>query len=404
MADSREQLLARYARVRRATEDLCAPLEVDDHLVQPVDFVSPPKWHLGHTTWFFETFVLKNYLPGYSAIDPHYQWVFNSYYEALGDRVMRPKRASIARPTLAQVRAYRAAVDALVPKTIAGVTDAQWRALAPVFELGMHHEEQHQELLFMDVKYILRCSPSRPAYSPSGPTPTAQRTGAGEFLCVQKGIHQIGFDGEGFCFDNERPRHDVLVRDSRIARAPVTNGEYQAFIDDGGYRRADLWLSDGWARVLAEGWEAPLYWEKIDGAWHEFTLRGLQPLDPNAPVCHVSYFEADAFARWCGKRLPTEEEWETAVARHGTGDAGFLGVGEAWEWTASAYLPYPGFVPFAGALGEYNGKFMVSQMVLRGGCCATPAGHARITYRNFFQPEMRWQFGGIRLADDPALS
>jgi ergothioneine biosynthesis protein EgtB len=398
MPSTTKELLARYVRVRRATEAICAPLEIDDHLVQPVDFVSPPKWHLGHTTWFFETFVLKKHLPGYLEIDPHYRWVFNSYYEALGERVQRPKRASMARPTLAQVREYRAIVDALVPQPVQSLTDAQWCEFAPLFELGMQHEEQHQELLYMDIKYILRCSPSRPAYSCAGPIPTSP-TSSG-FLDIPGGIQQIGFDGDAFCFDNERPRHDVLLRNARIARAPVTNGEYLAFIDDGGYNRPDLWLSDGWARVQTEQWAAPLYWEMIDGVWHEFTLRGLSPVERSTPVCHVSYFEADAFARWSGKRLPTESEYEVAAQRHGVGTGGMLGVGAVWEWTSSAYLAYPGFVPFAGALAEYNGKFMVNQMVLRGGCCATPDGHARITYRNFFQPEMRWQFAGIRLADD----
>jgi ergothioneine biosynthesis protein EgtB len=420
MHPSRESLLARFRAVRGESVRICAPLEPDDYVVQPVDFVSPPKWHLGHTTWFFETFFPCRYLKNYRRVDDRYPYVFNSYYEALGERILRPRRGSLSRPTVKDVYAYRARVDEAVEKAIGAVGDSDWPAFAATFELGLHHEQQHQELLMMDIKYILGGNPLHPAYCEADARSSAA-TPPLKFLPVKGGVSEIGDRTDGFAFDNERPRHQVLTRDFLLGSRLITNGEYRAFLGDGGYRRPEFWLSDGWATIQQEQWHAPLYWDLVDGEWHEFTLAGLAPVDDDSPVCHVSYYEADAFAKWSGKRLPTEQEWEVAAQQFkACGDAGtFLDgslchpahardggsepsqmLGDLWEWTGSAYLPYPGYVPFAGALGEYNGKFMINQMVLRGGCCATPRDHIRASYRNFFQPNMRWAFSGIRLAAD----
>jgi len=383
----------RYADVRAATADLAAPLSAEDQLVQSMPDASPTKWHLAHTTWFFETFVLARFVPGYRVVDETYAYLFNSYYEAVGPRQPRPQRGLLSRPPLDDVRAYREAIDermeAFLDSPEADDGDALDRT-----ELGLHHEQQHQELILTDVQHALWSNPLRPAYAPDRPRPTG-RTAAAEpgWRRHSGGLVEIGFAGDGFSFDNERPRHRVSLEPFALAERPVTAGEYLRFVDDGGYRRPDLWLSDGWVAVQEHAWSAPLYWDRRDWAWVEFTLAGTRALDLDAPVSHVSHYEADAYARWAGGRLPTETEWEAAVVA----SAPDL-VGEVWEWTASAYLPYPRFRPLEGELGEYNGKFMSGQMVLRGGSCFTPRGHARATYRNFFPPAARWQMAGLRLA------
>jgi ergothioneine biosynthesis protein EgtB len=377
-----------YAQVRAHTEALARPLSAEDCLLQSMPDASPVKWHLAHTTWFFETVILVN-RPGYRPFDPRFAYLFNSYYEALGPRHPRPRRGHLSRPDLEEVYAYRAHVDAAMTQAS---TD---EALGRLITLGLHHEQQHQELILTDIKHAFFSNPLLPAYRGGGAEPHAAEPL--NVLSIPGGMALVGHEGSGFAFDNEAPRHEVLLRPFRIASRPVSNGEYRAFIADGGYRRPEFWLSDGWARVQEEKWEAPLYWLKDDdGSAGEndyvFTLSGVQPLDPNAPVEHVSFYEAAAFAAWAGARLPTEFEWEVAslLLRHG----------EVWEWTRSAYDPYPGFTPFDGVAAEYNGTVMVGQMVLRGGSRATPPGHIRPTYRNFFPPQARWQFSGIRLAED----
>ncbi|HEY3065403.1 MAG TPA: ergothioneine biosynthesis protein EgtB [Methylomirabilota bacterium] len=407
-------MLARYRAIRRTTEALCAPLAAEDYVVQAMPDVSPAKWHLAHTTWFFETFVLAPYLSGYEPLDARYHHLFNSYYQSVGRPFPRPERGHLSRPTVADVYAYRAHVD----KAMATLLDAD-RAVAPDFdaivELGLNHEQQHQELIVTDLKYNLGINPLAPAYQ-TRPIPRAARAAPLTFVDFTGRRVAIGHDGAGFAFDNERPRHNVWLAPYRLASRLVTNGEYIEFMEAGGYARPELWLSDGWATVQAQGWEAPLYWQRADSGWRAFTLSGLDAIDEHAPVIHVSYYEADAYARWRGARLPTEAEWEhVAHDRPLTGnflESGILHAvpaddaevaqlfGDAWEWTQSAYAPYPGFRPLPGAVGEYNGKFMVSQLVLRGGSCATPQSHIRATYRNFFPPGARWQFSGIRLAAD----
>lgn len=409
-------LAERYRQVRAATAGLADGLSAEDQVVQSMPDASPVKWHLAHTTWFFETFLLLPHGPGYRPFDPSFGYLFNSYYEAVGARHPRPRRGLLTRPGVAAVAAYRAHVD----EAMQGLLDGDGaERLAPLVMLGLAHEEQHQELILMDLLHLLSCNPLAPAYRPFRPAPAALRP-AGRWIDFAGGIRDIGHGGEGFAFDNEGPRHEVLLRPFRLFSRPVTNGEWQAFIAAGGYRTPTLWLSDGWAAVNAEEWEAPAYWRRdADGRWVEFTLSGENPLDEDAPVCHVSYYEADAFARWAGKRLPTEAEWEVAAAGleprgntlgsgllrpaaadAGAGDGPVQMFGDVWEWTSSAYSAYPGFRPAAGAVGEYNGKFMANQYVLRGGCCVTPDGHARASYRNFFYPHQRWMFGGVRLADD----
>ncbi len=392
----RLRVAERYAAVRDATEALAAPLSAEDQTVQSMPDVSPTKWHRAHTSWFFETFVLTPHLPGYRPFDAAYLYLFNSYYEAVGPRHPRPERGLLSRPGIVEIARYRAHVDRAMEELFATLDEAGWRVAAPLIELGLHHEQQHQELLLMDIKHVLSLNPLQPAYRaappPSAPAPPlAWHEMAG-------GLRQIGHDGAGFAFDNETPRHRVWLEPFRLASRLVTGGEYAAFIADGGYRRPELWLADGWAMVQQQGWTAPLYWRREDGFWSVFTLAGRRPLDAAEPVLHVSFYEADAFARWSGKRLPTEAEWEVAAAEGG-GLAQLSGV--AWQWTASPYVAYPGFRPAAGAIGEYNGKFMANQMVLRGGAVVTPAGHLRLTYRNFFPPASRWAFGGIRLAEEP---
>jgi ergothioneine biosynthesis protein EgtB len=400
-----------YRAVRQATLGLVAPLSAEDCAIQSMPDASPAKWHLAHTTWFFETFVLQPHVPGYRVFDADYGYLFNSYYNAIGKRHPRPERGMLSRPSLEEVLAYRRHVDG-------AVLDARELPVALV-ELGLHHEQQHQELILTDLKYLLSRNPLKPAYQKTWPL-TPIRARARSWIGFAGGLFEIGYDGAGFAFDNEKPRHRVWLEDFEVASHPVTHGDFVDFIDDGGYRRPELWLSAGWDMVQARGWQAPEYWTRCDGEWRTFTLHGEVPVDRNAPVCHVSFFEAEAFARWAGARLPSEAEWE--VAARGSPPAGnFMesgalhplalredaargtlaqAFGDVWEWTRSDYAPYPGYRPAAGAVGEYNGKFMCAQYVLRGGSCATPASHIRATYRNFFPPEARWQFSGLRLARD----
>lgn len=390
-----------FQTVRRATESICRNLENEDHVVQPHAWISPPKWHLAHTTWFFEQFLLGRHVPGYIPRDPTFAYLFNSYYESAGPKAEKERRGAFSRPTVERVLAYRREVEESVRDLLASSRGGA-PGIDELLEVGLHHERQHQELLIADIKAIFHFNPSRPAYGGAQdafhPPPPVQ-AGPARWIGVSGGLREIGWNGAGFSFDNERPRHRVFLRDFRMQDRLADNGSYLAFIRDGGYARPELWLSEGWRMVRSEGWTAPLYWEEKDGSWSEFTPAGQLPLRMESPVCHVSYFEADAFARWSHARLPTEAEWETACD-DGT-EAGFQGMlGALWQWTASAYLPYPGFRALPGAMGEYNGKFMVDQMVLRGGSCATPPGHIRATYRNFFPAATRWQFSGIRLAED----
>lgn len=405
---------AGFQEVRDRTEALAAPLSPEDQVVQSMTDCSPAKWHRGHTTWFFEEFVLDRWAAPYQRFHPRYQFLFNSYYEAIGARQPRPRRGMITRPSVAEVAEYRVAVDAAMSDLLIRSDDPD---LLATVELGLNHEQQHQELLLMDIKHLLSQNPLRPEYDRA---PVHTGVGAPKpFGWVEHpgGIAPIGHDGTGFAYDNEGPRHEVFLQPFAIADRLVTAGEWLEFIDDGGYARTDLWLSDGWAHINAEGWRAPLYWEQVDGTWHVFTLHGFVPVDPAAPVVHISYYEADAFARWSGARLPTEAEWEVTAAAAGLPDprfrlhpagldtdipAGGLAqlFGEVWQWTASAYSPYPGFRTAPGAVGEYNGKFMVDQQVLRGSASITPEGHARSTYRNFFTTKSRWAYSGMRLARD----
>ncbi len=406
-----ESLAAAYASVRRLSLAIAAPLSDADAAIQPMPDASPAKWHLAHTTWFFETFVLRDHLPGYRAHDDSYAYLFNSYYEGEGERHPRARRGMIARPSLDEVRAWRAAVDEALLTAID-------RLPADLITLGLNHEQQHQELMLMDLTATFFENPLRPAVCARAPVPPAALPSPLAWRDGREGLVEIGHDGAGFAFDNEGPRHKVWLHPHRLADRPVTNAEWQAFIADGGYANPLLWLSDGWAWVQAETVEAPLYWAKDDGGWQRFALDGMRPVNPAEPVCHISYFEADAYARWAGARLPTEAEWEAAAEGFdpasgnqldaagavrplpSEGGAQMQMFGDVWEWTASAYLPYPGFRPAAGAVGEYNGKFMISQMVLRGGGCATPRGHVRASYRNFFYPHQRWMYSGLRLARD----
>jgi ergothioneine biosynthesis protein EgtB len=398
-----------FRKVRSATERLASSLSPEDQTVQSMPDVSPTKWHRAHTTWFFETFLLQPLAKNYVNYEENYGYLFNSYYEAVGPRHPRTRRGEISRPGVSEIANYREHVDVAFDRLLRSELDD--RALELV-ELGLNHEQQHQELILMDIKHVLSRNPMAPAYHPSLtrvdiPNPPMK------WLAVEGGTVSIGREEEeGFSFDNERPRHLAYVSSFEIADRPVTCGDFLTFIEDDGYQRPELWLSDGWAKVVGEEWEAPLYWSLKDGAWTIFTLGGQRVIDPAEPVCHISYYEADAYARYAGARLPTEEEWETAQPQFGDNhlfDALNVhpravlengGSGQVWEWTASAYLPYPGFRVAEGAVGEYNGKFMVGQHVLRGGCVATPSGHYRPTYRNFFPPGARWAFSGVRLARD----
>ena len=390
------RLLEQYRGVRQASEAICRPLQKEDYVVQPVADVSPPKWHLGHTTWFWETFLLARHQPGYELYNPDYNFVFNSYYETIGARVIRTDRGNLSRPSVEEVYAYRKYVDGAMEKLLAGDIG---EALRPIILLGLNHEQQHQELLYTDIKYILGHNPLFPAWSDrdidrqndDGRTGRSVAAGQGSgLLRVKAGIYEIGYKGDGFCFDNELSRHKIYLDDFEIAGSPVTNGEYLAFMEAGGYSNFIYWHAEGWDWVKTHQVKAPLYWHFIDGQWYQYTLSGLRPVAAEQAVCHISYYEAVAYAAWKGMRLPTEGEWEVA-------SEGFE-WGQRWEWTESAYLPYPGFKKAEGAIGEYNGKFMVNQMVLRGASVATPANHSRETYRNFFHPHLRWQFTGIRLA------
>ena len=413
-ARGERQTIAGFTAVRAHTERLAAPLSAEDQTVQSMPDVSPTKWHRAHTTWFFEAFVLGPHQSGYEEFDPAFAYLFNSYYEGMGERHPRAERGLLTRPGIDAVASYRCHVDVAMEDLIGSDPPP---AVLGLVELGLHHEQQHQELLAMDIKHVLGVNPLRPAYAEQAPASSSAREVT--WLGHEGGLVDIGLDGGGFAFDNELPRHRSWLQPFLLADRPVTNGEWLAFMADGGYVRPELWLSEGWGTVTAQRWSAPLYWQPDGDGWSVHTLHGVRAVDLDAPVSHISHFEADAFARWAGGRLPTEEEWEAVVAarapswpdralRSGlepvmpaTGQSA-LALGEVWEWTASAYLPYPGFVPAAGAVGEYNGKFMVNQHVLRGASAATPAGHARTTYRNFFPSASRWAFSGVRLARDLA--
>lgn len=387
-------LAEKYCEVRQATMTLCEPLEIEDYIPQPSVDVSPPKWNIAHTTWFFEEMILKNFMPGYQVFDPNFGFLFNSYYNSIGDRTRRDNRGDLSRPTVKHVFAYREYVDEKMIELIGqdgGTASENERAkLNELIVLGLNHEQQHQELFLTDLKYTLSINPLFPIYREDLAIEELAESGDASFVEMEGGIHAIGFAGDGFCFDNELARHKVYFDDFAISDRLVTNAEFIEFIDAGGYREHRLWHSEGWDWVNNNGVDSPMYWHKRDDGWEHFSLAGLRKLPLDAPVCHLSYYEAAAFADWKGMRLPTEFEWETASSK--------FDWGKRWEWTNSAYLPYPGFSKAAGAVGEYNGKFMINQMVLRGGSVATPVGHSRSTYRNFFHPHLRWQFTGIRLA------
>ncbi|HEY7943504.1 MAG TPA: ergothioneine biosynthesis protein EgtB [Casimicrobiaceae bacterium] len=416
---AKPSLPARYRAIRAATEALAVPLSDEDCAIQSMPDASPVKWHLAHTSWFFETFLLEPGLPGYRPYHPVFRTLFNSYYNAVGDRHPRPRRGLLSRPSRPEVCAYRAHVDQAMLELLTRVRDDDGK-LAGLIELGLQHEQQHQELILTDVLHLLSGNPLQPAYAPSaeGDASAANSAAAPVWIEFDGGLAEIGHDGTGFAFDNELPRHREYLAPFALASRPVTSGEYLAFIGDGGYQRPELWLAEGWDWLNADRIGSPLYWRRDAGEWHRFSLRGVLPVAPAAPVCHVSLFEADAYARWADARLPTESEWEIAAARaridgcfvedrallpRPSADAGGALTqmyGDVWEWTQSAYAPYPGYRPAAGAIGEYNGKFMCNQYVLRGGSCATPRSHIRASYRNFFPAAARWQFSGFRLARD----
>ncbi len=429
-----EELAGRFREVRALTERLCDPLATEDYVVQTMRDVSPTKWHLAHVTWFFETFILAEHYAGYRPFDPAYAFLFNSYYLQAGERHCRDQRGYISRPTVEEVFAYRSHVDAHMVRLLEGASEGEAAALAPLVEIGLHHEQQHQELLLTDIKHVLSVNPLRPAYRrESGrrgqaAVPAGQGQGGRDapstapgWVSFPEGLHWVGHEGpgRGFCFDNETPRHRHFLDAFQLADRLVTNAEYLEFMEDGGYEVGPLWLSEGWTVARERGWSEPFYWERREDEWWTFTLGGMRPIQPDEPVCHLTYFEADAFARWAGARLPTEQEWEVAAAsvpiEGNFVDRGALHprparaaergslrqmFGDVWQWTRSQYSPYPGYAPLPGALGEYNGKFMSNQFVLRGGSCATSRSHIRATYRNFFPADAAWQFMGLRLARD----
>lgn len=390
----RDAWLAAFRKVRAETERRAAPLSPEDQVVQSMPDASPTKWHRAHTTWFFEQFLLVPHVKDYRPFDDRFAFLYNSYYVTAGPRHDRPKRGLITRPSCEEVAAYRKHVDAAVEKLLQQSEPNLLRKLLPIVEIGLNHEQQHEELIVTDILHALAQNPTAPAYDPQWKMPHGE-SGKNGFVRIPEGIHTVGDDGSGFVFDNERPTHQELIQPVKIGRALVTNKEWLEFMADGGYTTPTLWLSEGWAAVQNEEWRAPFYWREVEGEWRSMSLGGMRPVDPAAPVCHVSYFEADAFARWAGKHLPTEFEWEVA-AREGLLADPF---GIVWQWTRSAYLAYPGYRAIEGALGEYNGKFMINQMVLRGGSLATPEGHSRFSYRNFFPPHSRWQFSGLRLTE-----
>jgi ergothioneine biosynthesis protein EgtB len=416
-----DTLVARYDAIRAHTEALAGPLSPEDQTVQSMPDVSPTKWHRAHVTWFFETFVLAENEPSFAPFQDQYWFLFNSYYEGVGPRYARPNRGLISRPGAHDVGVYRANVDSRMRDLVGTLDGGALDKLTSTIELGFHHEQQHQELLLMDIKHVLSLNPLRPTYA-GVPAPASEPSPMG-WVDVEGGLVEVGHSGTDFSFDNELPRHQQWLEPYRLADRLVTNGEWLEFMADGGYTRHELWLSDGWGKVNAEGWRAPFYWSEVDGVWFEHSLNGTWPVDPALPVSHVSHYEADAFATWAGRRLPSEGEWEHAVVADGQAEASASGgnladtetfhprpagpvtgrlrqvYGDCWEWTSSAYHAYPGFHAPAGAIGEYNGKFMSGQMVLRGGCALTPPGHARATYRNFFPPQSRWALSGVRLAD-----
>jgi ergothioneine biosynthesis protein EgtB len=418
-SSERQHLLEQYQQVRDFSKTLCAPLATEDYVIQSMPDCSPTKWHLAHVSWFFETFLLKPFAADYASANPGYAYLFNSYYNAVGDRYPRPQRGHISRPTVEDTYRYRAYVDEHVLDLLECADEPDLSRVAPIVTLGLNHEQQHQELIVTDLKNMLSGNPLHPVYAERPAAPPVETTSSG-WVSFPEGIYWIGHAGNDFAFDNEEPRHREFVASFHLASRLVTNADYVAFMRDGGYARPDLWLSLGWATVQQEGWRAPLYWEERDGQWWQFTLSGLRPVDPAEPVTHISYFEADAYARWAGGRLPTEAEWEVASESVQL-DGSFVErghfhpaplqapsaermlsqmFGDVWQWTQSSYSPYPGFRTAPGALGEYNGKFMCNQYVLRGGSCATPRSHIRRTYRNFFPPEARWQFSGLRVAQD----
>ena len=421
------ELAQRLFATRRLSEELAAPLSPEDQVVQSMEDASPTKWHLAHVTWFWEAFVLSEHLPGYTLCHPDYNFCFNSYYNAIGDRHPRPFRGLLTRPSNEQVMTYRRHVDKGLERLFDAHHGSLPEALADLVELGINHEQQHQELLLTDALNLLSANPLRPAYLPADDADRIASLSDASPLTwstFDGGIHPIGHDGNGFHYDNESPRHDALIQPFHLSNRCVTNREWLNFIEDGGYGNASLWLADGWTTVEEQGWHAPDYWEQRDGKWHQMTLKGLLPIDPERPVCHVSYYEADAYARWADARLPTEFEWEIAaqdqpiegntvetrsfrpeaahaeMGRSATHSGPQQMFGDVWEWTSSPYSAYPGYRAAPGAIGEYNGKFMCNQFVLRGASCATAPGHSRTTYRNFFHPHQRWQFMGLRLARD----
>lgn len=418
----RDSLIESYRTVRDFSVTLSGPLETEDYVIQSMPDTSPTKWHLAHTSWFFETFILSKAVKGYKSPSPEYAYLFNSYYIQAGERHFRPKRGLISRPTVKETFDYRRFVDENMLRFMEDANGRDWARLSPSIEIGIHHEQQHQELILTDIKHVFSENPLRPAYIErnAGNGRGKKLLPPSEWIDFDEGIYKIGHDGGGFGYDNEFPAHKVYLKPFRLQSCLVTNRDYMEFMEAGGYAAPELWLSEGWNQVQSNGWSAPYYWEKRDGEWYAFTLSGMRKIEPDEPVCHISYFEADAYARWAGGRLPTEAEWEIAASElhvegnfvddrmfhpapvnGGEGKGALMQMyGDVWEWTQSAYNSYPGFKALPGALGEYNGKFMCNQLVLRGGSCATSKSHIRKTYRNFFPPDARWQFMGVRLAAD----